>query len=290
MAKIAVIGPGAIGGTLTAWLSQNPAHDVSVAVRTRFDQLEIETPSGWITAKPKILTSPEQATPVDWILVTTKTYDANNTVPWLNGLRHDKTQVAVIQNGVEHVERFAPFLPVEKILPVMIDCPAERTAPGRIRQRANARMVVPAGTAGESFVQLFVHTSFELTQNTDFKTQIWKKLCINSAGALSGIVMKPAGISHHDGVAEIMRGIVRECIAVGRAEGARLNDSLADSVIASYRSSPPDSINSLHADRIAGRRMEIDARNGVLVRLGRKHDIPTPLNAMIVALLEVAQA
>jgi 2-dehydropantoate 2-reductase len=55
------------------------------------------------------------------------------------------------------------------------------------------------------------------------------------------------------------------------------------------RRSLPDSINSLHADRLAGRSMEIDARNGVIVRLGRRHGIATPVNEMIVALLEAAQ-
>jgi len=35
--------------------------------------------------------------------------------------------------------------------------------------------------------------------------------------------------------------------------------------------------------------MEIDARNGVIVRLGGKHGIPTPLNALCVGLLEAAQ-
>jgi 2-dehydropantoate 2-reductase len=57
-------------------------------------------------------------------------------------------------------------------------------------------------------------------------------------------------------------------------------------VLQAYRSSPPDSVNSLHADRIADRPMEIEARNGVIVRLGQKHAIPTPANRMAIALLE----
>jgi 2-dehydropantoate 2-reductase len=89
-------------------------------------------------------------------------------------------------------------------------------------------------------------------------------------------------------VADIMRAIVRECVAVGRAEGAQLDDSIADQVVNHYRASPPDSVNSLHADRAAGRPMETDARNGVIVRLGRKHGIATPMNQTIVALLEAA--
>ena len=42
---------------------------------------------------------------------------------------------------------------------------------------------------------------------------------------------------------------------------------------------------SIHADRLAGNRMEIDARNGVIVRLGHKHGIATPMNQMLVTLL-----
>ena len=73
---------------------------------------------------------------------------------------------------------------------------------------------------------------------------------------------------------------------MGRAEGARLDDELAETVLQKYRSAPADSVNSLHADRLAGRPMEIDARNGVIMRLGQKHGIPTPANRMAVALLE----
>jgi 2-dehydropantoate 2-reductase len=45
-------------------------------------------------------------------------------------------------------------------------------------------------------------------------------------------------------------------------------------------------VNSLLADRLAGRPLEIDARNGVIVRLGQQHGIATPLNGMAVAILE----
>ena len=57
-----------------------------------------------------------------------------------------------------------------------------------------------------------------------------------------------------------------------------------------YRGNPPDSLNSMHADRLAGRPMELDARNGVIIRLGRTHGIPTPYNEMAVGLLETMVA
>jgi 2-dehydropantoate 2-reductase len=150
-------------------------------------------------------------------------------------------------------------------------------------------MVVPEGSLGSRFVELFSHTPIEVSQTADFKSEVWRKLCLNAAGALSAIVLRPSVIARHDGVARIMENIIRECIAVGRAEGASLDDALVQTIIASYRRTP-DSINSIHADRLAGRQMEIDARNGVIVRLGRKHGILTPTNDMVVALLEAASA
>jgi 2-dehydropantoate 2-reductase len=290
MKRIAIIGPGAIGGMLTAWLAQNPEHDLTVAARTPFECLTLEIPDGGeMTVRPRLLTDPARTAAVasiDWVLVTTKAYDVPGTAQWLNTLAGPRTRVAIIQNGVEHVERFAPYVSVEQLLPVMIDCPVERRAPGRIRQRGAGRMVVPQGIHATEFVSLFTHTPLSVTADLDFKTQVWKKLCLNSAGALSAVLLEPAVIARHEGVADIMRAIVRECIAVGRAEGANLDDAIEERVVSHYRSVPPDSMNSLHADRAAGRPMETDARNGVIVRLGRTHGIPTPINQMIVALLD----
>lgn len=83
MTTIAVIGPGAIGGTIAAWLAQNPALSVTICARTPFDHIEVETPSGPITAHPEVLTDPASARPVDWVMVATKTYDVNGAAPWL---------------------------------------------------------------------------------------------------------------------------------------------------------------------------------------------------------------
>jgi 2-dehydropantoate 2-reductase len=38
-------------------------------------------------------------------------------------------------------------------------------------------------------------------------------------------------------------------------------------------------------DRLAGRALEYDALNGAVVRIGKRHGVPTPLNRAMVALL-----
>lgn len=277
-----MIGAGAIGGTLAAWLAQT--HDVTVCARSPLTDLEVETPEGPIRAAPRILTDPAAAEPVDWVLATTKTYDCAAAAAWLPGLMGPETRLAVIQNGVEQRERF-PMVPRARTVPVIIDLPAERTAPGRIVQRRSGTIHVPDEPAGEALVALFAETPIEATTTPDFVTAAWRKLAINCSGIVSAITLRPAEVANDEGVAEVMRGLVRECIAVGNAEGANLPDSLADKVVVWTRRAHPQSVNSLHADRLAGRPMELDARNGVIVRLGERHGIPTPLNKALAALL-----
>ena len=267
-------------------LAQTRDHTVIVCARSAVPRFKLEAPEGTMTATPEVLTSPQQAKPVDWVLVATKVYDVASAAAWLPYLMGPETRLAVMQNGVEHVARFAPYLPVSRILPVVVDLPVEREAPGYFRQRRAGYLTVPANANGEEFARLFQKTGLEVNLTSDFQTALWRKLAINCAGAVSALVLKPALIVHQPPVADIMRSLVRECIAVGRAEGASLDDSLVDSVLDGYRNAPADSVNSLHADRIAGKPMEIDARNGVIVRLGGKHGIPTPVNQMIAALLE----
>jgi len=278
MAKIAIVGVGAVGGVIAGWLEKRGGHELTLCARRALGEVSVELPSEKTILTSAVLAGPAQGRPVDWVLVTTKTYDAAGAAAWFPFLVGPETHVAILQNGVEHRERFAPYLGAEKILPVMVDCPAERPAPGRIVQRGPGRMAVPAGREGARFGELFSGTALEVTQAADFKSAIWRKLCVNSAGVISALLLKPSGVMRDENIGTLARELVRECIAVGRAEGAILDDSLVESVLESYRQAPPDSMNSLHADRAAGRPMEIDARNGAIVRFGRKHGIPTPCN------------
>lgn len=286
MANITLIGPGAIGSTLAAWLSQNRDHELTIAARTPFSSIVLEMEGRRLEASPRVLTDPALARPADWVLVATKAYDSPSAARWFDQCVSKRTRVAVIQNGVEHVERFAPYVDASRIVPVMIDCPANRLSPGRVTQGGPIHMVVPQGADGADFVRLFSGLDLDVRETPDFVTAVWKKLCLNSAGAVSAATLAPAGIAHHAGVANVLREIVRECVAVGRARGAVLGDEIADEIVERMRRGPRDASNSMLADRRAARPMEIDARNGVIVRFGREHGIPTPMNALLVALLE----
>jgi 2-dehydropantoate 2-reductase len=273
---------------MAAWLASTEHHTVTLCARRPIGELVVTLGERKLISTLAVVTDPERATPVDWVLVTTKAYDAAGAARWLPALTRNDTPVAILQNGVEHRERFASYLPATRIVPVMVDCPAERTAANQVRQRGPAKMVVSDDVLGRSFAALFADTEIQVTLTADLKSALWRKLCLNAAGAISALLLKPAGVMRDEKIGEIARGLVRECIAVGRAEGAVLDDALIETVLTAYRNAPADSVNSLHADRAAGRPMETDARNGVIVRLGKKHGLPTPYNEMTVALLEAA--
>lgn len=287
MPRISLIGPGAIGGLTAAWLCRDDRNDVTVCARTPLRELELETPYETFTVQPGVRLRPGDGETADWILVATKTYDSAGAARWFEGILGDRTRVAVLQNGVDHVERFSAFLPAERILPVIVDCPTERVSPGKIRQRGDATMAVPDSATGAAFCRLFERTRIDAAQDPDFLSAAWRKLCINAAGVVNALTGQPARIANDPHAAGLMRRIVDETAAVGRAEGADLPDGLPEDVVTMYRGQPPDSMNSLLADRLAGRPMEIDIRNGVIVRLGAKHGIATPYNEMAVALLNV---
>lgn len=279
MSAIAVVGTGAVGASIAAWLIAAPGHDVTLCARTPFATLRVETPNGVLESTPRLLTDPATAQPVDWVLVVTKTYDAPGAQLWLDRLVGPDTHVAILQNGVEHRTRF-PRLDPARIVPVIVDIPAERRAPGQVVQRRNGSLTVPDDAAGRAFAALFAHSPIETILTDDWLTAAWRKLAVNCAGAVNALTLQPAGIARDDEAADLMRALIRECIAVGRAEGATLPDDLPDQVVAGYRSGPADSINSIHADRLAGRPTEADARNGVIARLGAQHGIDAPLNRM----------
>ncbi len=285
MPRIAIVGPGAVGSVVAAHLHAGGRHEIILCSRRPLHGLRVETPAATIAFTPRVLTDPAQAVAVDWVLVVTKAYDAPGAAAWINGLCAKGAPAAILQNGVDYRERFAGLVTAAGLVPVVVDIPAERSTPGEARQRGPARLTVFDDEAGRAFAGLFEHTPVSVTVTNDFTTAVWRKLCLNAPGVIPALVNQPARVMREDAIAGLARAMVRECLEVGRAEGATLPDELPDSVVEGYRAAPGDSVNSLHADVLAGRPTEVDTRNGAIVRFGRKHGIATPLNEMAVTLL-----
>lgn len=289
MAKIAVVGVGAIGGALAGLLETAGGHEITLCTRRPMPHLTMKTAERAIHVQARNVTEPAQAAPVDWVLVATKAYDAAGAAAWFPALCANGAPVAIVQNGVEHRERFAPWVSPERLLPVVIDCPVERVPVDTVLVRGAALMKVEDTKLGRAYAALFAGSEARMDLVEDFTTAMWWKLCVNSVGALNALSLKPAGVLREASMRRQGMALVTECAAVARAEGAHLDDTIAEEVMGLYAKHPVDSVNSLLADRLAGRRMEWDARSGVIVRKGEKHGIETPLNRMAATLLEAIE-
>ena len=285
--RVAVVGPGAIGGTLAAHLAQRgPALDLVICARTPFDTLVLDTPEGTLRAQVEILSDPAAARPVDWVLLAVKTYDvAEAARRWLPALLGPETRVAALQNGLEHAALLEGHVPAARVLPSVQMLPAERVGPGHLRQRRPGALSVPTGADADAFAALFEGTAIPVHRDPAFEVALWTKLAVNAAGAVSAMRLEPARVVHAPGAADEMRALVAECVAVARACGVELPAGLPERVVEGARAAPPETSNSLLADRRAGRPLEIDARHGVIVRLGLAHGVPTPENARVCAVL-----
>lgn len=288
MAKVAVVGVGAIGGALAGLLESAGGHEINLCTRRPMPHLTVKTLEREFEVRARNFTDPARAEPMDWVLVATKTYDAAGAAAWFPALCAKGAPVAVVQNGVEHRERFAPWVSAERLLPVVIDCPVER-ADGKVLVRGPAVMKVEDTELGRGFAALFAGSEARMDLVDDFTSAMWWKLCVNSVGALNALSLRPSGVLREESMHRLALALVAECAAVGRAEGAHLDNSIGEEVMDLYATHPVDLVNSLLADRLAGRRMEWDARTGAIVRKGDKHGIETPLNRMAATLLKAIE-
>src|SRR5262245_4267269 len=104
MARIAIVGAGAIGGGGASLLASAGRHELVLCVRRPIRQLVVQNSVGEMRIEATVLTGPQQARPVDWVIVATKAYDVAAAALWLDPLCAGGAPVAVLQNGVEHRE------------------------------------------------------------------------------------------------------------------------------------------------------------------------------------------
>ncbi len=288
--SVAVIGAGAIGGLLAAELA-GAGEPVTLCSRSPLERLVVERPGGVselaLGDGLASVTDPAAVTPVDWVVVALKTQDSPAAGPWLERLAEPGSVVVAAQNGIEHEQRVGPLCGPAELLPALVYAAVERVGPGRLLHRTGRRVVVTEGEAGERFRELLGPSVLEVEPVADFHTEAWRKLLGNLAGnSLTALTGGRAALVRSGRLRSLALSLLREGVAVGRAEGAALDDGDVERTLAFYDALPDDAGSSMLYDRLAGRPLEFDALTGALVRAARHHGIEVPLNGAMLALLE----
>jgi 2-dehydropantoate 2-reductase len=289
MKEVAVIGPGAIGSAFAAAAMQ-AGHGVSIASRTPFATLHVKYPGGHVEGAVRTL-SVGTAKPFPFVLLATKAHQTADAAPWLAALCGPGTVLAVLQNGVEHVDRVRPLVPASvHIVPAMVACPSDREAPGRAHVTGPARLDIPRGAPSEAFAAIFSGSFAEIRIVDDWLSSACMKLVLNATGGAIGVLTRRGNdVLADPGIARIYKALAAEVVAVGRAEGASLAEDLGERLWAMFAKGPHLHTPSIVVDRLAGRPTEWQARNEVVVRLAAKHGIPVPLNDLVCNLIRAGE-
>jgi 2-dehydropantoate 2-reductase len=283
------VGPGAVGTTVAALLYK-AGHSVTVCGRTARDSIELR-PDGEdpIVVPGPVHTDPgDLIGPVDVLLLAVKATQNDEAAGWLARLCGDRTIVTVLQNGVEQVEQVQPHCPSSAVIPGIVWYSAETQPQGWVRLRGEAALVLPSGPAAETVAELLRGAGCRVDCDPDFITASWRKLLTNALAGFMALSGRRSGMFRRDDVTELSRRYVAECVAVARAEGAQLPDSVIDEMAGLFRHAPEDMGTSILTDRVNHRPMEWDIRNGVIIRKGRAHGLATPISDVVVPLLAAA--
>jgi 2-dehydropantoate 2-reductase len=264
--RVAVLGPGGVGGLLAAVLPQ-------ALVVSREPLAEIRLRSRLLGDRTTPVRSTDRLTePVDVLFVATKATGLREAV---DRIAEQPGVVVPLLNGIEHLallrERFAD------VVAATIRVESTRVAPGVIEQTSPWIRVELAGHP--EVAQLLNDNGIPAAVVPDEVQVMWSKLVRLNAIALTTTAYRaPIGdvrSEHGDDLLDV----IRETAAVAAADGASID---ADAIEQELEQAHPGLLSSMARDVMAGRPPELDAIGGAVLRAGARHGVDTPTIAGLV--------
>jgi len=305
--RVVVVGAGGVGGMLGALLARAGKDVTFIARRAnlralRAGGLTLKTlDEGDLRLEVRAADDPSEVGPVDLVLFCVKTYDVEVAARQASPLVGPRTLILPPQNGVEAADQIAAVLGKDHVLGCAAVAGGTLVAPGVIAQKVR-RMHVKFGelTGGASrrvedlrdFLRDgFLRGGIETEVIPDIQREIWEKLVLTcvTLGLVSLTRLPVSGLYSRPRTAALVRGVMEEAAAVARVKGVALPKTRAEELFEWLRNlaeANPAARGSMYFDLVEGRRLELDAINGAVSRMGREFGVPTPLNDMVYAALE----
>ena len=276
----------AIGTTIAAVL-HDAGRTPQLCGRTAHPELRLRDDEGETVVPGPVLTDPSVVTrPADLVFVAVKTTQNADSAGWLRALCDENTVVCALQNGVEQKAQLEPWVNGATVLPSVVWFLAQREPDASVWLRAKPRLTLPDVPQAKRVVDALQGTRCAVELSAEFCHCRLAQAAAKRGGRADGAgpTVVPGWFSRED-ISALGLAYLREGLAVARAEGAALNDDVAQEILANFQRAPADLGTSILADRQANRPLEWDIRNGVIQRYGRAHGIPVPISDVIVPLL-----
>ncbi len=297
--KIAVMGAGGIGGYYGGMLAR-AGFDVRFIARgehlkaTQQKGLKVISTRGEFSVQVKATSEPSQVGPVDLVLFCVKSYDTEDAARAIISLVEREGSVLTVQNGVDNHEKIGAIVGSEKVLAGAAFIFSQIEAPGIIRQSGGPTNIIFGEIDGEETERA---RQIEETMKSgglvcelaaDVRKVLWEKFVwVCAIAGVTCLTRLPIGrIVSTQETRAMLHDIMEEATKVARAADVPVGDKYVDRMMDFADHLEKSASSSMLRDLAGGRRLELQALHGTVVRLGQRYKVPTPMNGAVYATLK----
>jgi 2-dehydropantoate 2-reductase len=279
----AVLGPGAVGGSLAVRLTNAGVRVVCVAHPeavglVALAGLVVESPEGTLTARMEVVE--QLSRPVDLLLVTVKAPSLEDAIERVDPDAVTEGVVLPLLNGLEHMDvlraRFGDRVAAGSISHFQ----AYRAGRVQIIEATGSPVVTIASerlpsSEVEQAADTLRQARIDVRVGQNEKRVLWHKLArIAPLAAATAVTGRTVGELRDDSAwRPRLELAVAEACAVAEADGVSLRPSAQWTIIDDMAD---ETKPSAARDVAAGRRSELDAILGAVLRVAERLDVPCP--------------
>lgn len=293
----AIIGLGAVGGFFAPAFARQLGEEgfCVIADGERRKRLEEGVRiNGEIYDFP--IVSPEEAYPVDLIVMAVKETGFAQAVEDIRGFVGDDTQILCVMNGVGHEEALIDIFGEEHVLYSYMKITSEKNGNSIVYDpdcslRFGEKENKVLSERVEAVKELLDACQLPYVIEENMELGIWTKFMLNVGGNLTCAVFGlPYGAcSKSEHAVNIQRALMKEVVNVAQAKGIPLTREIAEEAIALSKSFPPGSKPSTLQDLEHKRKTEIEMFAGAVVKMGEETGVATPYNWIIQEIIQTME-
>jgi 2-dehydropantoate 2-reductase len=299
MSRIVIVGAGGVGGYFGARLIA-AGEDVTFVARgahlaaMQRDGLRVESPKGNLHL-PRVNATDDIATlaPADVVWVTVKMYDLEAAARMIRPLVTPDTAVITFQNGVEAVDITSRHIDRRNVVGGVAYVAAVIAEPGLVRHTSLDELIFGEldGRRSPRLVALEAacrRAGFSARVSEGIEIDLWAKFArLSVFSGMTAVTRSPMGVLRSDPeLFAMLQAACDETIAVGRARGVSLPDSLMADIEQMVHRLPYHARASMLEDLERGKRLELPWLSGAVVRLGRAAGVATPIHSFVATVLK----
>lgn len=293
--RIGVFGAGGVGGYFGGKLAQSGEEVAFIArgehlSKLQTEGLRVDSVGGDFHVKNIQATEdPQTIGQVDVILVGVKAWQVPEAAQAMQPMVGQNTFVVPLQNGVEAPTELAEVLGEDHVVGGLCRISSLIATPGYIHHVG----IEPYVAFGElnnqpserctRLIEIFQTAGVKAEIPVDIHAAMWEKFTfISTVSGVGGVARAPIGVIRS--VPETRKLLIlamEEITAVANAHHIVLPQDLVSKTMEFIDGLPDGAQPSMQRDIIAGHPSELGWQNGAVVRLGKKYDLPTPINDFI---------